>query len=110
MTKTVVRSTFIVPFYELRGLALGALSPGARKVLQIAEDDVKAAKAAKLRPAVKGVNLKSLKKSLQIPQFQFHSHYLTMLRFLIVNKRKVSLRRPHPVPTNTWLAPPHGDP
>ncbi|XP_034250235.1 uncharacterized protein LOC117650746 [Thrips palmi] len=86
---TCVRSTFTVPFYELRQKAMEALSPAGKKLLQDSENVVRAVKAAKPDLIVPGVALRELKKALPLPQQQFSSNNCKMLQSLQSHKKKV---------------------
>lgn len=87
---TVVRSTFTVPFYELRRKAVESCSQAAKDVVVSHEDAVRAVKAAPPGLAVRGVNLKTLKMSLKLPQRHFEANLSQMLQSVTVNKKKVT--------------------
>ncbi|KAK3917805.1 Transposable element Hobo transposase [Frankliniella fusca] len=89
MINTVVRSTFTIPYYELRGVAMASAVKSTTDLLQTAEDAVKAVRSAKPGLAVRGVDLPKLKKSLQVPNKQFTSNYSAMLRSLFTHKKQV---------------------
>ncbi|KAK3933237.1 Transposable element Hobo transposase [Frankliniella fusca] len=87
---TVVRSTFTIPFYELRQEALGAASATTKKLLETVEEAVKVVRSADPSLVVeKDLDLKKVEDNLEVPNKQFSSKFTSMLRSVLTFRKQL---------------------